>query len=523
MKPHALTLLVLCAAVGASAQTKNQTVAPADVPAPLSPSEALPAAAAADQALPAATPTSLIDPGAPAGASTSAAPASTRAPKSAPYAAPAAGAATSSPAPSTGGSMSSGMSGLSPFGPGGMCGGPEHQELDKISTQNMIEVAKAQQKMRPMTAMHDEVNAEYSFEMDKHRLQLAPQEKQLHELQLASQINEELFRKEIEPLHEQDERLRLENEIARERYQAEEIKADGEKLKMDLAMRELDFESRKLRMETEITEHKTLGLRVDLDLRDKKEDWKKQANRDPDYELQPFKDGVLTLSDRRIAMNGPIVSGMADYVTERIHYFNNKDESLPIFLVIDDSPGGSVMEGYRIVKAIQSSKAPVHVVVKSFAASMAAVITTLAPHSYAYPNAIILHHQMSGGAFGNMTEQAEQLETSKEWFRRFGEPVAEKMGTNLDGFVKQMYKHNSDGDWEEFADKAVALKWVDTTVREIRETGIVKEPGDDSDDKPKLKFGLAEETDPHGERFVRLPRLQPFDAYWIYNPGNYYR
>jgi len=73
------------------------------------------------------------------------------------------------------------------------------------------------------------------------------------------------------------------------------------------------------------------------------------------------------------------------------------------------------------------------------------------------------------------------------------------MGTNLDGFVKQMYKHNSDGDWEEFADKAVALKWVDNVVHEIRETGVVKEPGDESDEKPKLKFGLAEETDAHGD------------------------
>ena len=77
---------------------------------------------------------------------------------------------------------------------------------------------------------------------------------------------------------------------------------------------------------------------------------------------------------------------------------------------IDRCPGGSVMEGYRIVKAMQASKAPIHVVVKSFAASMAAVITTLAVHSYAYPNAVILHHQMSTGANGNMTQIKEQVE-----------------------------------------------------------------------------------------------------------------
>jgi ATP-dependent Clp protease protease subunit len=420
------------------------------------------------------------------------------------------------------------MSGSNIFGmPGGgsagMCGGPEHQELDKLTTLNMIEMQKSQQKLRPVTTEHDDITARYSLLMDQQRLSLAPQEEELHALQLASALVDEHFHKTIEPLQEEKERLRLENEVAREKFAADEIKADQEKLKMDLAMRELDFESRKLRMESEITEHRTLALKVDLDLREKKEEWKQQTNKDPQYPVEPFQNGVLTISDRRVTIDGPIVFGTADYVTERIHYFNNKDETLPIFVVIDYSPGGSVEEGYRIVKAIQTSKAPVHVVVKSFAASMAAAITTLAPHSYAYPNAIILHHQMISGAFGNITEQAEQVEINKEWFRRLGVPVAQKMGLSLDAFVKEMYKHNSDGDWEEFADKAVALKWVDHVVDEIRETGIVKSPDDKSDDKPTLKFGLVEESDARGDRFVRLPRLQPFDAYWIYNPGNYYR
>jgi len=493
------------------------------------------------------------------------------------------------------GGLGAGLGG-SPFG--GMCGGPEHQELDKISTLNAIEMAKAQERLRAVIAERDDASTRYSAQFEKNRLEMAPLENELHRLQMEAALREEKRRKDAEPLraeqealslsaaleeerlhkelaplraelerlqmemalndeklrkelasaHAERDRLQLEaslneeklhkelaaaraeqerrhvqNEVDREKFVAEEIKADGERLKMELAMRQLDFESRKLKMDEELSLHKTVALRADLDLRAKKEDWKKEANKEPEYPAQPFKDGVLTLSDRRLTIDGPIVFGMADYVTERIHYFNNKDETLPIFVVIDDSPGGSVMEGYRIVKAIQASKAPVHVVVKSFAASMAAVITTLAPHSYAYPNAVMIHHQMSSGAFGNMTEQAEQLELNKEWFRRLGVPVAEKMGTSLEGWVKEMYKHNSDGDWEEFADKAVKLKWVDHIVHEIRETGIVKSPEDKSDEKPKMKFGLAEETDSHGDRFVRLPRLRPFDAYWIYNPGNYYR
>lgn len=404
-----------------------------------------------------------------------------------------------------------------------MCGGPQRQEFDRLSTENMIATQKFQARMRPVTEERDENAARYGAAIEKRNVDLAPLEAELRKLELEASIVAERFKKETEPLTEERDRLHLLNEIAQEKYDADRIVGDGVKLKIDLAMRDLDLRERRLRVEADEADNKTVAIKADLALRDKKEEWKSQANRDPDYPLEPFHDGVLTISDRRIALDGPIVPGTADYVTERIHYFNNIDPKLPIFIVIDDSPGGSVMEGYRIVKAIQTSQAPVHVLVKSFAASMAAVITTLAPHSYAYPNAIILHHQMISGAFGNMTEQAEQLAINKEWFQRLASPVAAKMGMSLDAFVKDMYKHNSDGDWEEFADKAVALKWVDHTVSEVRETGQIKKPGDTSTDKPKLLFGLAETTDERGQRFVRLPPLRPFDAYWIYNPSAYYR
>ena len=423
--------------------------------------------------------------------------------------------------PSYSGASSSGT--LSTLGGAPMCGGPEHQELEKLTSLNMIEQQKLAQRLRSVNEERDETAARYNALFEKQKIELSPLEYELKRMQVESNLQEEKFKKELADKRQEREKRHLDNDIAREKFAAEQLQADAEKLKMDVAIRDLDFKSRELRMDTELAEHKTVALKADLDLRSKTEDWKKQANREPDYETEPFKDGVLTITDRRIAMDGPIVEGVADYVTERIHYFNNKDEKLPIFLVIDRSPGGSVMEGYRIVKAMQASKAPVHVIVKSYAASMAAVITTLAPHSYVYPNAVILHHQILSFAFGNLTQQKEQLEVLKEWYKRLAEPVAKKAGLSLDAFTKEMYKHNSDGNWEEFGDEAVRLKWADRVVHEIRETGIVKEPGDTKEEKPKMAFGLAEETDSHGARFVRLPRLQSFDAYWIDNSDSYYR
>jgi len=238
------------------------------------------------------------------------------------------------------------------------------------------------------------------------------------------------------------------------------------------------------------------------------------------YTSAPFDNGVLTVSDRKIPLDGPIITGTADYVCDRIDYFNNQDRKAPIFIVINNSPGGSVMQGYRILKAIETSDAPVHVVVKSFAASMAATIATLAPHSYAYPNAIILHHQMSGGASGNMTDIEQEVKTMKEWERRLAEPIARKMGISLDEFKARMYSAKKNGDWDEFADKAVQLKWVDHLVSEIREEGIRRKP---SGGRPEQMWFFMMDRDEQGKPFMRLPPLEPYDCYFMVNPRGFYR
>ncbi len=435
--------------------------------------------------------------------------------------------AAASPTAPSGGAPVATAGGSGPFGSilPAIPGAPteERIQLDKISTVNMIKQQEFQQRLRALTEERDEALLRNALLAEKLRAEFAPVENEQKTLQLKGQIEEEKFARAAADLRHQRDRARLENELAREKLNAETIKADAERLRRDLVVQELDFQARKLRQEADLADNKTVSIKADLELRAKKEAWKKEANREPDYVKEPFKNGVLTVSDRRIAIEGPIVYGTADFVTERIHYFNNKSEEFPIFLVIDRSPGGSVMEGYRILKAMQASKAPVHVVVKSYAASMAATIATLAPHSYAYPNAVILHHQAWGVSFGNPTQQKQQLDIMKEWDRRLRDPIARKMGTSIDKFTAEMYKRNVDGDWEEFADAAVKLKWVDHVVHEIRETGMLKEPATKLEDKPKLPFGLVEEADPKGDRYVRLPRLQHSDAYFLYNRDGYYR
>ena len=197
------------------------------------------------------------------------------------------------------------------------------------------------------------------------------------------------------------------------------------------------------------------------------------------------------------------------------------------------------MSGYKILKAMHGSQAPVYVVVKQFAASMAACITTLADRSFAYPNAILLHHQLSGGVNGNLTQQREWVDEMEEWWRRLATPVAKKMGMTLDEFITKMYQNDSEGDWEEFADEAQKLKWVDHVIDEIRETSLIRNPDyRRASSATTASYGAesveaatagdrrryaGETVDERGVPFYRLPRLSPPDLYWLYNPDGYYR
>lgn len=296
---------------------------------------------------------------------------------------------------------------------------------------------------------------------------------------------------------------------------AEISKIKAVQVASELKIKQTEWSSKSAELEAQITALET----------QKKRD--AYANAKPVYLDNPLKaDGTLVISDRRISMNGAVTMTTAEHVTTRINYYNNNDNTKPIFIVIDASPGGSVMAGYRILKAMEGSTAPVYVVVKSFAASMAATICTLAEKSYAYPNAVILHHQISSTimfANLNLTEQKEFYEESQQWWKRLATPIANKMGITTEELIKKMYAKTTSGDWTEFGTEAQKLKWVDHIVERIHETSLLKNPDAKKPVAAKAYYGLTEVTDEKGKPCMYLPRLTPKDCYFLYNRDGYYR
>ncbi|MGE9271549.1 MAG: ATP-dependent Clp protease proteolytic subunit [Verrucomicrobiales bacterium] len=362
-------------------------------------------------------------------------------------------------------------------------------------------------------------------------------------LALENALMDERVKKETAKMRAEAARLKAEKELIAERLAHAAVKRKAEEearnAKLEIEKDRLAREATIAKAKAEVlgSELKALQAQYGIELTKLENQMKEietakkrsaYANAKPEYLDKPLRDdGTLIISDRRIALNGPISGTTADYVTDRIHFYNNADGKKPIFIVIDESPGGSVMAGYRIVKAMEASSAPVYVVVKSFAASMAAAITTLAEDSFAYPNAVILHHQISMSLYGrlNLKQQEELLADSNRWWKRFGTPIADKMGITKEEFIKRMYEHSSSGDWTEFGEEAKKLKWVNHIVNGIQESSFLRNPDAETTSTsttPKPRTGKIE-VDAEGRDYMLLPRLNPKDVYFLYNPDGYYR
>ncbi|TVR10400.1 MAG: hypothetical protein EA401_12200 [Planctomycetota bacterium] len=376
----------------------------------------------------------------------------------------------------------------------------ESQAALQIEGQRIeMELAIANQRQRlqlaELKAEQEHLQAQAAVEDAQHQAALR-QLRQEHERRQAQLQQQE---HELRELQMQNRRLEIEQEQAQARFQAEQ-----QERSRGLAQRRFELQQMEVQLEHHQSRQKVDAIvATPLDRR-----------------MEPFVDGVLTISDRRIDLNEPIIAGTGDWIARRINYYNNDSEEYPIFLVIDYCPGGSMMDGEIILRAIAASKAPVHVVVKSFAASMAAIIVGDAEHSYALPNAMIMHHQPWSYTGGNLAQQKEWVKVFEQWAERMHGPTAERMGLTLEEFYAQMYEQSVTGDWYAFADEAQDLQWVQHIATEIREEDVRVRPQDTSPWQRRGRYWSNEHGD-HKER-VRLPRPRALDFYFLYNRDNRY-
>ena len=85
-----------------------------------------------------------------------------------------------------------------------------------------------------------------------------------------------------------------------------------------------------------------------------------------------------------------------------------------------------------------------------------------------------------------------------------------------------MYQNHVDGNWQEFADNAQKLNWVQHIVKEIREEGYLQKPKTKKTRKLVLRRIRRGEIAEIKEQKMLLPSPVPFDFYFLYDPQNSY-
>lgn len=111
------------------------------------------------------------------------------------------------------------------------------------------------------------------------------------------------------------------------------------------------------------------------------------------------------LKERIIFVTGPIEDHMANLIVAQLLFLESEDPKKDIYLYIN-SPGGSVTAGLSIIDTMHHVKPDVATVVVGMAASMGSLILSQGAKGkrFALPNAEIMIHQPSGGAYGQASD-----------------------------------------------------------------------------------------------------------------------
>ncbi len=163
--------------------------------------------------------------------------------------------------------------------------------------------------------------------------------------------------------------------------------------------------------------------------------------------LTPKEDQVVTLYGEV----GDNAEGIANSLLEK----TNKG---PVYLLIN-SPGGSVLDGARILSAMEAAKNPVYTVCLQICASMAAIIHQYGTERYMVDRSVLMFHPASGSLSGDVFQMKSRL----DWILRYTEKsdvfIAKRAGLTVEQF-KAQFGHEI---WID-AEDSVARKFADKVV-----------------------------------------------------------
>lgn len=145
------------------------------------------------------------------------------------------------------------------------------------------------------------------------------------------------------------------------------------------------------------------------------------------------------LKDRIIFLGGEIDDNTANLVVAQMLFLEMEDPDADIMLYIN-SPGGSISAGMAIYDTMRYLKCEVSTLCVGLAASMGAFLLAAGAKGKrkALPNAEIMIHQPLGGAKGQATDIAIQVEQILRIKRKMNELLSQNTGKPLSEVEKDV-------------------------------------------------------------------------------------
>lgn len=145
------------------------------------------------------------------------------------------------------------------------------------------------------------------------------------------------------------------------------------------------------------------------------------------------------LKERIIFVTGEVRDEMANLIVAQMLFLQAEDPKKDITLYVN-SPGGSVTAGLSIIDTMHHIKPDVATVCMGLAASMGSLILSQGAKGkrYILPNAEVMIHQPSGGAYGMASDidiTAKQILKIRD---RLNKMMAKATGQKLEKIAKDM-------------------------------------------------------------------------------------
>lgn len=185
----------------------------------------------------------------------------------------------------------------------------------------------------------------------------------------------------------------------------------------------------------------------------------------------------LNLDPSRVVfILGPIFDTSA--VVGQIYAMDKVSHTKRIAILLS-SPGGSVLEGAKVINAIEGVTAPVDTICTELCASEAAVIHSYGAIRYMTDRSFLMYHDFSGGFQGEGAHMHSLMTAIERFVQRSNVHIAERARLPLETFensmLKQIWVDSEDATERSFNDTIASIDIEGLLPKDATNNAILRE------------------------------------------------